>query len=98
MCFLVEALELLNLSSAALSDLLNAHGLSLPKNTTKAAKATKLLSAPEVHQQCSQERREKMEILVKELEQKRKKRKHDEEEEEEDDEEEEEKAGSGKYR
>ena len=80
LCYLVQSGEILQTTSASLSELLEKSDVQMPKNTTKNQKIRRLLMLEAVVQACGEQRIQKLLAKLDEQEEKRKKKEKKEEE------------------
>ena len=80
LCYLVQSQEILQTSSASLSELLHKSDVQMPKNSTKNQKIRRLLSLEAVKQACGEARLLRLLAKLDEQDEKRKKKESKEEE------------------
>ena len=74
MCHLVKTENILQVTSAALDELLISQGLRMPKNSSKAAKTRKLLQSDTTQNNLSKDELEAVEKKLQEIEERRTKK------------------------
>ena len=81
LCYLVQSQEILQTSSASLSELLHKSDVQMPKNSTKNQKIRRLLSLQAVKQACGEARLLRLLAKLDEQDEKRKRKQESKDEE-----------------
>ncbi|CAE7198608.1 unnamed protein product [Symbiodinium sp. CCMP2592] len=78
LCYLVQSQEILQTSTASLTELLQKSDVQMPKSTTKCQKIRRLLSLEAVKQACGEQKIQRLLAKLDEQDEKRKKKKEEE--------------------